>query len=82
MKLIPLPAFQDDDLWFLHDGQRALVADPGDAQPVVAALQREGLQLEAILVTHRIPEPATRWAEGDTIDLAALPRGNPGVLHT
>ena len=36
----------------LHDGQRALVVDPGDAQPVIAFLQREGLQLEAILVTH------------------------------
>ena len=41
MKLIPLPAFQDNYLWALHDGQRALVVDPG------------GLQLEAILVTHR-----------------------------
>ena len=33
MKLIPLPAFQDNYLWLLHDGQRALVVDPGDAQP-------------------------------------------------
>ena len=36
----------------LHDGRRALVADPGDAQPVLAALQHSGLTLEAILVTH------------------------------
>ncbi len=52
MNLIPLPAFQDNYLWFLHDGHRALVVDPGDAQPVMAMLQRESLQLEAILVTH------------------------------
>jgi hydroxyacylglutathione hydrolase len=52
MKLIPLPAFQDNYLWLLHDGRRALVVDPGDAQPVLEGLQREGLQLEAILVTH------------------------------
>ncbi|MDB5941173.1 MAG: gloB [Ramlibacter sp.] len=52
MKLIPLPAFQDNYLWLLHDGHRALVVDPGDAQPVLAALQHHGLQLEAILVTH------------------------------
>lgn len=51
MKLIPLPAFQDNYLWLLHDRQRALV-DPGGAQPVLAALQHHGLQLEAILVTH------------------------------
>jgi hydroxyacylglutathione hydrolase len=52
MKLIPLPAFQDNYLWFVHDGHRALVVDPGDAQPVIAALQRERLKLDAILVTH------------------------------
>ena len=56
MRLIPLPAFQDNYLWFLHDGRRALVVDPGDAQPVLDALQREGLQLEAILVTHHHPD--------------------------
>ena len=52
MKLIPLPAFQDNYLWLLHDGQRALVVDPGDAGPVQAHLDEHGLQLEAILVTH------------------------------
>lgn len=56
MKLIPLPAFQDNYLWLLHDGQRALVVDPGDAQPVLACLQRDRLQLEAILVTHHHPD--------------------------
>jgi hydroxyacylglutathione hydrolase len=56
MKLIPLPAFQDNYLWVLHDGQRALVVDPGDAQPVLALLRRDGLQLDAILVTHHHPD--------------------------
>ena len=36
----------------LHDGREALVVDPGDAAPVIQALQREGLRLQAILVTH------------------------------
>lgn len=52
MKLIPLPAFQDNYLWLLHDGQRALVVDPGDAQPVLERLRQDGLRLDAILVTH------------------------------
>jgi hydroxyacylglutathione hydrolase len=52
MKLIPLPAFADNYIWMLHDGHKALVVDPGDAQPVLDALQREGLLLESILVTH------------------------------
>ena len=37
MKLIPLPAFQDNYLWLLHDGQRALVVDPGEARPCPAS---------------------------------------------
>ena len=52
MKLLPLPAFDDNYIWMLHDGSRALVVDPGDAEPVLATLQREGLQLQGILVTH------------------------------
>jgi hydroxyacylglutathione hydrolase len=56
MNLIPLPAFQDNYLWFLHDGQRALVVDPGDAAPVLDRLRATGLQLEAILVTHHHPD--------------------------
>jgi hypothetical protein len=52
MNLIALPAFEDNYLWLLHDDARALVVDPGDAQPVQAALARLGLQLQGILVTH------------------------------
>lgn len=36
----------------LHDGREALVVDPGDATPVLQALQREGVELRSILVTH------------------------------
>jgi hydroxyacylglutathione hydrolase len=52
MKLIPLPAFSDNYVWMLHDGREALVVDPGDATPVLQALQREGVELRSILVTH------------------------------
>lgn len=52
MKLIALPAFTDNYIWLLHDAHQALVVDPGDAQPVLAALQQLGLQLQSILVTH------------------------------
>ena len=52
MVLIPLPAFDDNYIWMLHDGHKALVVDPGDDLPVMQALQDFGLQLDAILVTH------------------------------
>lgn len=52
MKLIPLPAFQDNYLWLLQDGHRALIVDPGDAPPVMTGLRQAAAQLQVILVTH------------------------------
>lgn len=36
----------------VHDGQNALVVDPGDEGPVIEALDRLDLALQSILVTH------------------------------
>ncbi|WP_425260123.1 hydroxyacylglutathione hydrolase [Rubrivivax sp. RP6-9] len=52
MNLTALPAFTDNYIWMLHDGSHAVVVDPGEAAPVQAALDAQGLQLAAILVTH------------------------------
>jgi hydroxyacylglutathione hydrolase len=52
MNLVALPAFADNYIWILHDGRQALVVDPGDAAPVIEALDRLGLALTGILVTH------------------------------
>ncbi|MFZ2990637.1 hydroxyacylglutathione hydrolase [Ideonella sp.] len=52
MKLLALPAFTDNYIWMIHDGAQALVVDPGDAAPVLQALQAHGLTLSGILVTH------------------------------
>lgn len=51
--IIPLPAFKDNYIWILLDGQHAVVVDPGDAGPVRAYLEERGLKLAAILCTHR-----------------------------
>lgn len=52
MTLTPLPAFDDNYLWLLDNGREALVVDPGDAGPVMAALDARGLTLAGILLTH------------------------------
>ena len=52
MKLIPLPAFTDNYIWMLHDEHHSMVVDPGEAQPVLEALQHLNVPLESILVTH------------------------------
>lgn len=50
--LHPIAAFTDNYIWALHDGQSALVVDPGDAAPVHAWLQAQALTLTGILITH------------------------------
>lgn len=49
----PIPAFRDNYIWMIADKTRAVVIDPGDAAPVLAALKKRSLQLSAILLTHR-----------------------------
>jgi hydroxyacylglutathione hydrolase len=51
----PVRAFSDNYIWLI-DSPRApgqvVAVDPGDATPVMAELQRSGLSLAAILLTH------------------------------
>lgn len=52
MRLLALPAFEDNYIWALVDDEGdALVIDPGDAAPVLAATGN-GLWPAAVLVTH------------------------------
>jgi len=50
--IIPIPALTDNYIWVVREGRNAAVVDPGDAAPVQAYLEREGLTLTAIVVTH------------------------------
>lgn len=53
MNLISIPAFQDNYIWLLDDRQgRCIIVDPGEARPVLEALQRLQLAPSAILLTH------------------------------
>lgn len=56
MRLQALPALRDNYIWTLsRDGADAIVVDPGDAAPVLAAADA-GLQPAAILLTHHHPD--------------------------
>lgn len=50
--VVPLSAFADNYIWTIRDERCAVVVDPGDAQPVIDYLDREKLELVAILNTH------------------------------
>ena len=51
-EVIRISAFKDNYIWLLRKGRSAVVVDPGDVSPVLDVLEREGLALKAILITH------------------------------
>lgn len=51
-EIVPIPAFEDNYIWLIDNGISAVVVDPGDTGPVGEHLERQGLVLEAILLTH------------------------------
>jgi len=52
----PIPAFADNYIWLLHNTRDAIVIDPGDAAPVIEALEAQSLTLRGILITHHHPD--------------------------
>jgi hydroxyacylglutathione hydrolase len=52
-----IPAFSDNYIWLVSTGGAGCaVVDPGEAGPVLAALRRDRLKLQYILLTHHHPD--------------------------
>jgi hydroxyacylglutathione hydrolase len=52
-----IPAFTDNYIWLLAtSGNHCAIIDPGEAGPVLEALERTGLKLAYILITHHHPD--------------------------
>lgn len=60
-----IPAFSDNYIWCLADADssRALVVDPGQAEPVREHLKAAGLTLDTLLITHHHPDHTGGVAE-------------------
>ncbi|WP_338588793.1 hydroxyacylglutathione hydrolase [Shewanella khirikhana] len=53
--ITPIAAFNDNYIWMLgpiDGGDGVLLVDPGDASPVIATLEQQGLRVAAVLLTH------------------------------
>lgn len=51
-----IPAFHDNYIWAIRQGDHCVVVDPGDAGPVEQFLHENQLVLSSILVTHHHPD--------------------------
>lgn len=81
IRLTPVSAFADNYIWVLHDATRAVAVDPGDATPLLAFIDSEALQLDAVWITHHhadhiggLPALLARWPQLQIY-------GPPGVEH-
>ncbi|HDT2136460.1 hydroxyacylglutathione hydrolase [Enterobacter roggenkampii] len=53
MNLISISAFEDNYIWVLVDDERrCVIVDPGESAPILRAIEENGWQPEAILLTH------------------------------
>jgi len=58
MEIVPVPAFNDNYIWLVHDaasGETAVV-DPGDASPALAEAEQRGWTIGQIWNTHWHPD--------------------------
>jgi hydroxyacylglutathione hydrolase len=57
MRIVPVPCLKDNFAYLVidHDG-RCAVVDPGESEPIEAALVRENAQLAAVWATHHHPD--------------------------
>jgi hydroxyacylglutathione hydrolase len=58
MEIVAVPAFSDNYIWLVHDGESGgtAVVDPGDAAPVLDEAQRRGWNIDQIWNTHWHPD--------------------------
>ncbi|MFP4208788.1 MAG: hydroxyacylglutathione hydrolase [Wenzhouxiangella sp.] len=52
LQIEAIPAFDTNYIWALHDRKRCAIVDPGSAAEVLEFLDRRGLSLSALLLTH------------------------------
>lgn len=64
MRLLAIPAFDDNYIWMLADDDGSvLIVDPGQAAPALAAITDRQLQPAGILLTHHHPDHTGGVAE-------------------
>ena len=82
LEITAIPALHDNYIWVIHDDRHAAAADPGEAGPVLDFLKARGLQLEAILCTHRHADHIGGIAKlREVYNVPVYGRRHPGNPH-
>ena len=77
-----LPALRDNYIWAIHNSRYAAVVDPGEAAPVLDFINEKGLQLNAILCTHRHADHIGGVAKlREVYNVPVYGRQHPGNPH-
>src|SRR5687768_8227158 len=84
--VLHVPAFQDNYIWLIRRKNHTAIVDPGDAEPVIQALERERLRPTAVLCTHHHRDHvggATELARRYGVSIFGPARERiPGATHT
>jgi hydroxyacylglutathione hydrolase len=77
LEVQPVRALADNYIWLINSPRMrsVVVVDPGEAAPVIAALDRSGASLAAILLTHHHPDHIAGVPE--LLSLASVPVFGP-----
>lgn len=82
LNITAIPALQDNYIWAIHNDHHAAVVDPGEAAPVLEFLKAQGLQLDAVMCTHRHADHTGGIAElREVYNVPVYGRGHPGNPH-
>ena len=77
-----IPALRDNYIWAIHNSRYAAVVDPGEAAPVLDFINEKGLQLNAILCTHRHADHIGGVAKlREVYNVPVYGRQHPGNPH-
>ncbi|QLG88632.1 hydroxyacylglutathione hydrolase [Chitinibacter bivalviorum] len=52
LNISAIPIYEDNYIWVLHQGSKAIAVDPGEAAPLQAWLRQHQCTLEGVLITH------------------------------